>query len=172
MRKTTKPARKPVRKAAAVKRVREGKQARARIKPEVLEEAAPTQPEFDFDRLGCTTKAVGPEPPPPAVTDRAQGQEAKAWQCERVSRSNLASTMEGYREGYGPEANCGDAVALLLSYRTLDDIEIYVYEKTGKAYPGLNPGHRRMNCGNIIRGLVSRRDADCMGWLLDTNTRS
>lgn len=148
----------PAKKVAAVHRLRE---AMAKKKPEkahVLEDVPPTQPEFDFAALGdAKLKQANPVPEPGPEPGPV--------------RSNLASTMEGYYDQYGPERNCGDMIAHILSFRVLEDLEVFVYEKTGKAYPGLNPGHRRMNCGNVIRGLVNRADTDTLCWLVSTSIR-
>jgi len=161
-----KPARKatktPARKVAAVHRVREHKAKKAKVAPHVLEDARP-QVEFDFSALQCE-KQEKPEPMPEPACDKAQG---STWNVQR----GLAATIADYREGYGPEGNCGDMVAHILQYRTLDEIEVFVYDKAGKAYPGCNPGHRRMNCGNVIRGLVNRHDTETLYWLISTSTR-
>lgn len=85
-----------------------------------------------------------------------------------AGQSNLARTMEGYYDRYGEGRNCGDMIAHILTFRTLEETEQFVYDMTGKAWPALNPGHRRMNAGNVIRGLVNRYDRETLDWLLST----
>jgi len=165
MRKTTKPAKKPVRKAAAVKREREGKQARARIKPHILEEAAPTQPEFDFTDIGKVDNAI-PYP------DKAQGQEAaynKAYICEQA---------EPRLERCGPKSagdtlwDCAPMMEHVLENRSTVELEVFAYTKYGIAYPQFTESQRRQKCLGLIAMYAMAGDIEVIKWALSTSPRS
>jgi len=170
MRKTTKPARKPVRKAAAVKRVREGKQARARIKPEILEEAAPTQPEFDFVGIGR------PDPTPDHDIGPAQGQQAKAWECERLEVAppyNSGCRLEGGPKSAGATLwDCAPMVEHVLRNRSTMELETFAYEKYGIAYPRFTEAQRREKCAGLVAMYAMAGDIEVIKWVLSTSPRS
>lgn len=90
---------------------------------------------------------------------------------EELRQIRRSVVPDQYRQAYGPEGNCGDMVAVILAYRSQDEIELFVYERTMKAWPGVNAGMRRMNAGNVIRGLVRQQDTETMAWLLQTQPR-
>lgn len=189
-----KAAKRPLaRKVEAAHRTREGLQKKKRTPPHIEDEtpiANPTTEDMFAERIGTQRAAEGA--PDIVMEHRAQQGwgEACAKQAEPTRPPYLESMEKAiygmgeelrqirrsvvpdqYRQAYGPEGNCGDMVAVILAYRSQDEIEMFVYERTMKAWPGVNAGMRRMNAGNVIRGLVNRQDVETMAWLLQTQPR-
>lgn len=169
-------ARRMAKKAAATTRSREGK-AKKKLHDGIKEK--PLKVPRETDKVAAFEQAIDPAPltgfnfghPAHYQETNETGQYGIGPEPPADIRSNLARTMEGYRDQYSETNSCGDMIAHILSFRPAEDVEQFVYDMTGKAWPALNPGHRRMNCGNVIRGLVNRRDADTVDWLLSTVPR-
>jgi hypothetical protein len=166
MRKTTKPAKKPVRKAAAVKREREGKQARARIKPHILEEAAPTQPEFDFHGITCDQAEPGE---PCVILDIDKQEQAQGWQAERLGRAQYNS---GPKSAGDTLWDCAPMMEHVLENRSTVELEVYAYTKYGIAYPQFTESQRRQKCLGLIAMYAMAGDIEVIKWALSTSPRS
>lgn len=175
MKKTAKkPAKKPVRKAAAVHRVREHKQKKARIKPEVLEEARP-QAEFDFHGITCDKAEpgepcidLGPEPPPYKIWKEGE-QATQKWECERLERAQYNS---GPKSANATLWDCAPMVEHVLINRSTVELEAFAYEKYGIAYPRFTEDQRRQKCLGLIAMYAMAGDIEVIKWVLSTSPRS
>ena len=121
-------------------------------------------------------------PPPPAeiVIDEITEQEDHSEPSEdakptrQVGMSNLAQTIRSHRKNYVPALHPvsgkktmhnDDFVAHTLMRVPLPVLEAFVYGTFGKSYEKLNPGHRRMCCGNIIRAEFKKDNPIVAEWL-------
>ena len=92
-----------------------------------------------------------------------------------VGTSNLATTIRAHRRNYvvalAPSgkktANNGDVVAALLLLVPIAELERFVYETFGREYRtrGLNEGHIRMCCGNLVRASWKKDEPKTVEWL-------
>jgi len=127
--------------------------------PETIQDSAPVQEvEEIMEQLDTT---VPPESEKPV---------------KQVGMSNLAQTIRAHRHRYSPAlhpvsgkktANNGDWVAAILLNVPLKELELFVYGHFGKEYRtrGLNEGHIRMCCGNLVRGGWKKDDEQVHEWL-------
>lgn len=91
-----------------------------------------------------------------------------------VGSSNLASTIRSHRANYqvalhpnGKKTqNNGDLVAQVLLVVPFEALMAYSHARFAKTFDHLNPGHRRMCVGNLIRGAIRKPEgADVVAWL-------
>jgi hypothetical protein len=124
---------------------------------------------------------VAPESTAPVVhieegdlhTDEPTAEEAPT---KPIGMSNLATTIRAHRHNYQPAlhpisgkktANNGDFVAAVLLITPLADLERFCYEHFGREYRtrGLNEGHIRMCCGNLVRAAFKKDDPKVCEWV-------
>lgn len=89
-----------------------------------------------------------------------------------IGQSNLACTIRRHRKGYTvalrgdkKTQNNGDAIATMLLPVPFEALQAFSATRFGKSYDHLNPGHARMCIGNLMRGAVSKGEADVLEWL-------
>jgi hypothetical protein len=93
-----------------------------------------------------------------------------------VGTSNLATTIRAHRHNYQPAlhpisgkktANNGDFVAGVLLLTPLAALELFCHGHFGKEYRtrGLNEGHIRMCCGNLVRAAFLKGDPKVVEWV-------